>query len=130
MGCDCCGPPASAAESVTAETPPPSDVGSCKDACCDGGDAGTEVEEKESANKERDDDCCASGSCEEPNKDDAPECCRGKISPCCNASCIDRIAIRECELSASHKRKFQRLKITTNGQFLTLCSGCNGLRQL
>ncbi|RKL49489.1 P-type cation-transporting ATPase [Fusarium proliferatum] len=103
MGCDCCGPPAPAAESVTAETPPPSDIGSCKDACCDGGDAVTEVKEEESANKERDDDCCASGSCEEPNKDDAPECCRGKPSPCCNASCIDRIAIRECELSASHK---------------------------
>ncbi|KAF5623528.1 Cu2+-exporting ATPase [Fusarium tjaetaba] len=103
MGCDCCGPPASAAESVTAETPPPSDIGSCKDACCDGGDAETEVEEKESSKKGRDDDCCASGSCEEPNKDDAPECCRGKTSPCCNASCIDRIAMRECELSASHK---------------------------
>ncbi|KAF5677057.1 Cu2+-exporting ATPase [Fusarium denticulatum] len=103
MGCDCCGPPAPAAELVTAETPPPSDIGSCKDACCDGGDAGTEVKEEEPANKERDDDCCASGSCEEPNKDDTPECCRGKISPCCNASCIDRIAVRECELSASHK---------------------------
>ncbi|KAF5534222.1 Cu2+-exporting ATPase [Fusarium mexicanum] len=103
MGCDCCGPPATAAESVTAETPPPSDVGSCKDACCDEGDAATEVEEKEPANKERLDNCCTSGSCEEPNKDDAPECCRGKTSPCCNASCIDRIAIRECELSASHK---------------------------
>ncbi|KAF5722777.1 Cu2+-exporting ATPase [Fusarium mundagurra] len=104
MGCDCCGPPASAAESVTAETPPPSDIGCCKDACCDGADAATEVKEEEPANKERDDDCCASGSCEKPNKDDdAPECCRGKASPCCNASCIDRIAIRECELSASHK---------------------------
>ncbi|KAF5541665.1 Cu2+-exporting ATPase [Fusarium napiforme] len=103
MECDCCGPPASAAELVTVETPPPSDIGSCKDACCDGGDARTEVKEEEPANKERDDDCCASGSCEEPNKDDAPECCRGKTSPCCNASCIDRIAIRECELSASHK---------------------------
>ncbi|KAF5970937.1 putative P-type ATPase [Fusarium bulbicola] len=102
MGCDCCGPPAPAAESVTAQTPPPSDVGSCKDACCDEGDAATEVEEKEPANKERLDDFCVSGSCEEPNKDDAPECCRGKTSPCCNASCIDRIAIRECELSASH----------------------------
>ncbi|KLO97934.1 probable P-type ATPase [Fusarium fujikuroi] len=103
MGCDCCGPPAPAAESVTAETPPPSDIGSCKDACRDGSDAATQVKEEEPANKEQDDDCCASGSCEEPNKDDAPECCRGKTSPCCNASCIDRIAIRECELSASHK---------------------------
>ncbi|RKK98084.1 P-type cation-transporting ATPase [Fusarium oxysporum] len=103
MGCDCCGPPASAAESVTAETPPPSGIGSCKDACCDGDDAATGVKDEEPVNKEPADDCCASGSCEEPNKDDAPECCRGKTSPCCNASCIDRIAIRECELSASHK---------------------------
>ncbi|KAF4959629.1 hypothetical protein FGADI_1552 [Fusarium gaditjirri] len=103
MGCDCCGPPASAAESATAETPPLSDIGSCKDACCDGGDGATEVKEEEPVNNEQADDCCASGSCEMQDKDDAPECCRGKTSPCCNASCIDRIAIRECELSASHK---------------------------
>ncbi|KAF5647271.1 Cu2+-exporting ATPase [Fusarium sp. NRRL 52700] len=118
MGCDCCGPPASAAESVTAETPPPSDIGSCKDACCDGGEAAIEVKEKESANKERVDDCCASGSCEEPNEDDAPECCRGKTSPCCNASCIDRIAIRECEMSASHK-----LDATGCGSSSSSCNG-------
>ncbi|KAF5252122.1 hypothetical protein FANTH_2870 [Fusarium anthophilum] len=118
MGCDCCGPPAPAAESVTAETPPPSDIGSCKDACCDGGDAATEVEEKEPANKERLGDCCASGSCEEPNKDDAPECCRGKTSPCCNASCIGRIAIRECELSASHNPDATGCGSSS--------SGCNG----
>ncbi|KAK2692805.1 hypothetical protein QWA68_009881 [Fusarium oxysporum] len=118
MGCDCCGPPASAVESVTAETPPPSDIGSCKDACCDGDDAATEVKDEEPVNKEPADDCCASGSCEEPNKDDAPECCRGKTSPCCNASCIDRIAIRECELSASHK-----LDATGCGSSSSSCNG-------
>ncbi|ENH68998.1 P-type cation-transporting ATPase [Fusarium oxysporum f. sp. cubense race 1] len=118
MGYDCCGPPASAVESVTAETPPPSDIGSCKDACCDGDDAATEVKDEEPVNKEPADDCCASGSCEEPNKDDAPECCRGKTSPCCNASCIDRIAIRECELSASHK-----LDATGCGSSSSSCNG-------
>lgn len=55
--------------------------------------------------EEQKDDCCVSGSCEEAKNDndgdDAPDCCRGKSSPCCNASCIDRLAIRECEMSAA-----------------------------
>jgi Cd2+-exporting ATPase len=48
-----------------------------------------------------------------PSLDDtpAPSCCVGKLSPCCNQSCLDRIALRECEstdlagkpLSPSHR---------------------------
>ncbi|KAF4339427.1 Cu2+-exporting ATPase [Fusarium beomiforme] len=102
MGCDCCGPPASAPESVAAETPQ-SDVGSCKDSCCDEGDVATEVKDDKPLNEDQEDVCCASGTCEEKNKDDTPDCCRGKASPCCNTSCIDRLAMRECELSTSQK---------------------------
>jgi hypothetical protein len=27
----------------------------------------------------------------------APSCCEGKASPCCDKSCLDRLALRECE---------------------------------
>ncbi|KAF4451798.1 putative P-type ATPase [Fusarium austroafricanum] len=92
MGCDCCGPPASASalEPVNDQIQAPIDIGSYKDTCCDEGDGAIEQA----------DDCCTSGSCEDNNKNDAPNCCRGKLSPCCNTSCIDRIAMRECEMSA------------------------------
>ncbi|KAJ4270195.1 hypothetical protein NW762_001871 [Fusarium torreyae] len=104
MGCDCCGPPASAPEPVTDLAPPPSDIGSCKDSCCDEDDAATNPEDEGPANKEETDDCCASGSCEDSKDndgDDAPECCRGKSTPCCNVSCLDRLAVRECEMSTA-----------------------------
>jgi Cu2+-exporting ATPase len=26
-----------------------------------------------------------------------PDCCKDKPSPCCDVSCLDRIALRECE---------------------------------
>ncbi|KAF5023697.1 hypothetical protein F66182_4263 [Fusarium sp. NRRL 66182] len=97
MACNCCGPPgpAQAPEPVTAPdpSPPPSDAASCKDSCCDDSGVGC-------ANKAQADDCCGSGSCEkdkQQEKDDAPDCCRGKVTPCCNTACIDRLAIRECK---------------------------------
>lgn len=31
---------------------------------------------------------------EEPNN---PSCCKGKASPCCDVSCLDHLALRECE---------------------------------
>ncbi|KAE8149773.1 E1-E2 ATPase-domain-containing protein [Aspergillus avenaceus] len=30
---------------------------------------------------------------------DEPSCCRGKARPCCDTSCLDRLALRECEMS-------------------------------
>lgn len=64
-------------------------------------------------------DCCASkptksgckrGCCSElaPPKEDlkTPSCCNGKPSPCCDASCLDRIALRECD---GTKRKMARI---------------------
>ncbi|KAF4969606.1 hypothetical protein FSARC_3185 [Fusarium sarcochroum] len=104
MGCDCCGSPALTPESVTDQAPPPSDIGSCKDSCCDEDDAAADLKDEVPANREQIDDCCTSGGCEDDkdgDDDDAPECCRGKSTPCCNASCLDRLAIRECEMSAA-----------------------------
>jgi Cu2+-exporting ATPase len=28
---------------------------------------------------------------------DRPSCCNDKVFPCCDVSCLDRIALRECE---------------------------------
>lgn len=36
-----------------------------------------------------------------PSKEtDSPECCRGKSLPCCNDSCLDRLALRECDANS------------------------------
>ena len=57
------------------------------------------------------DGCCGSNSteqdcqksCSVPKRGNTkkslatPDCCDGKTSPCCDVSCLDRIALRECE---------------------------------
>ncbi len=50
---------------------------------------------------------CKKGCCS-PTKptvtDDTPvpSCCEGKAAPCCDESCLDRLALRECENHESH----------------------------
>jgi hypothetical protein len=41
--------------------------------------------------------CCSSPPAAAPVVDDAPSCCQGKKAPCCDTSCIDRLALRECQ---------------------------------
>ncbi|KAI0140050.1 heavy metal translocatin [Hypoxylon sp. NC0597] len=79
---DCCKP----AEAVTDEC--------CKDSCCD---------DKEDI----DDDCCDQSDdtpqdtckdscCSTTKSSEAePPCCEGKQKPCCDATCIDRLVLRE-----------------------------------
>lgn len=93
---------------------------SYRDACCNDDDADADfcdtsapVEGKPTAMKTV--NCCSTGACEDEVEDDekgkeaktptdgAPECCRGKVSPCCDTSCLDRLAIRECADSAHPK---------------------------
>lgn len=109
MGCDCCGPPAPATEPVAAPIAAPiEETSSCQDSCCDGGDSDAEpLETKDPGpgepNQEKSDDCCSSGKCADDKAEDdsdAPDCCRGKVGPCCDTSCLDRLAMRECEMSA------------------------------
>jgi Cu2+-exporting ATPase len=53
---------------------------------------------------ENPDDCCSSGKCADnkpQNHTDVPDCCRGKVSPCCDTFCLDRLAMRECGMSAT-----------------------------
>ncbi|KAI8723263.1 HMA domain-containing protein [Fusarium sp. LHS14.1] len=124
MGCDCCPrpDPAPAPEPVVTQAPVQvEDNTSCQDSCCDDGESETS---QGNAVPQEADDCCTSGSCadEKPKDDsDAPDCCRGKISPCCDASCLDRIAMRECKMSAAN--------LTGHSKDATGCtssSGCNG----
>ncbi|EWZ78570.1 Cu2+-exporting ATPase [Fusarium oxysporum f. sp. lycopersici MN25] len=108
MGCDCCGPPAPATEPVAAPIAAPiEETSSCLDSCCPGGDIDAEPRETKDPgqgepNQEKPDDCCSSGECaDDKAKDDtdAPDCCRGKVGPCCDTSCLNRLAMRECEMS-------------------------------
>ncbi|OHW97735.1 copper-translocating p-type ATPase [Colletotrichum incanum] len=50
--------------------------------------------------------CCSSSpSSMKAKEEKAPVCCEGKTSPCCDSTCIDRLALRECAskmASASH----------------------------
>ncbi|KAH7316790.1 p-type copper atpase [Stachybotrys elegans] len=109
MGCDCCGPPAPAPEPVATPivAPPIEETSSCQDSCCDGGDGdGDPLETKDPGqgelNLENPDDCCSRKCADNKAKDDtdAPDCCRGKVGPCCDTSCLDRLAMRKCERSA------------------------------
>jgi hypothetical protein len=41
--------------------------------------------------------CCSSKPINvEPHDQEVPSCCEGKSFPCCDTSCIDRLALREC----------------------------------
>ncbi|KAL4778181.1 E1-E2 ATPase-domain-containing protein [Aspergillus varians] len=48
------------------------------------------------------DKCCSSPEPPAKQDTDKPSCCNGKPSPCCDTSCLDRIALREC---SSHSTK-------------------------
>ncbi|ROW00724.1 hypothetical protein VSDG_03321 [Cytospora chrysosperma] len=67
---------------------------SCKDACCSENKPAVDAccSEKETA-------CCSEKkpAVEDPNN---PSCCEGKPSPCCDVSCLDRLAARECKEEA------------------------------
>ncbi|EGX93268.1 ATPase, P-type, K/Mg/Cd/Cu/Zn/Na/Ca/Na/H-transporter [Cordyceps militaris CM01] len=78
MGSGCCA-------AVPAETspagPPEEDV--CSDNCCTGSANATLDPVVDSGN--------------DKDQDDAPDCCAGKTGPCCDTSCLDRLAMRACE---------------------------------
>ncbi|OAA74400.1 ATPase, P-type, K/Mg/Cd/Cu/Zn/Na/Ca/Na/H-transporter [Akanthomyces lecanii RCEF 1005] len=75
MGSDCCAsPPVEAAPAVT---PQP---GRCRDLCC----------------VDSDKTILAADNDLDKDMDAAPDCCAGKPGPCCDTSCLDRLAMREC----------------------------------
>ncbi|KAI6086247.1 heavy metal translocatin [Hypoxylon rubiginosum] len=66
---------------------------SCKDSCCDAEEA---AGEKDSSN-DLSQDSCKDACCSSKSKSNAadPPCCEGKQKPCCDATCIDRLVLRE-----------------------------------
>ncbi|KAJ9243697.1 hypothetical protein DTO207G8_8973 [Paecilomyces variotii] len=102
---DYCGLPTPAPEpNVTALAAPSEKPSSCQDSCCDSDDTEhTPAPGQKTPAPEKLDDCCSPEKCADnksENHTDAPDCCRGKVSPCCDTSCLDRLAMRECEMSA------------------------------
>ena len=108
MACHCCGPtalgPQPAAGSIVVA---PIEERGCQDSCCDSGHGDAEPLETEDPGQKKSNDekpadsCCAAGECtdnEVENDTNVPDCCRGKVK-CCDASCLDRLAMRECEMS-------------------------------
>lgn len=77
--------------STTAKDHPNAD---CQDGCC-GEEQTFQVSVEESA-AACEDACCSSNKTP-PKEVDAPACCAGKSSPCCDVSCLDRLADRECK---------------------------------
>ncbi|EAL90942.1 cation-transporting P-type ATPase PCA1 [Aspergillus fumigatus Af293] len=108
MGDDYCGPPAPVSESDVMPLAAPSEkTSSCQDSCCDNDDAeplDTPAPGQKSPTPQKPDDCCSAGKCADnktENHTDAPDCCRGKVRPCCDTSCLNLLAMRECEMSAT-----------------------------
>ncbi|KAL9114290.1 MAG: hypothetical protein Q9227_001712 [Pyrenula ochraceoflavens] len=61
----------------------------CEDQCC--------ANENANPRKLDSNDCCSTPA-SKPNYQTSPSACRQrKATPCCDASCVDRIAIRECK---------------------------------
>ncbi|KAI3397400.1 hypothetical protein diail_10851 [Diaporthe ilicicola] len=67
----------------------------CADSCCDGQQA-EEVAKSDSGASCK--DACCDDTKSKPAAEDPkdPSCCKGKPSPCCDVSCLDRLAAREC----------------------------------
>ncbi|CEI40342.1 unnamed protein product [Fusarium venenatum] len=126
MGCKsgCCGPPVT--EPPTTKALSQVDIDSREDQ----DKAATGPKDEERTIKEQAIDCCASENCEDDKNDrneGAPDCCRGKISPCCNAACIDRLAMRDCRMS-SDDRESERptLPYVTEDVFANTASAGTG----
>ncbi|KAF4933962.1 P-type cation-transporting ATPase [Colletotrichum fructicola] len=84
------------------------------------------------------DDCCAlvakaeenckKGCCSSPapksQEEKVPSCCEGKTSPCCDSTCIDRLALRECTSGKRSNRKTRsRAEGCTGGKDGKPCRG-------
>ena len=55
--------------------------------------------------------CCSEPTppkAEDPNH---PSCCEGKTPPCCDVSCLDRIALRECDVSSGTSPQIAKMAV-------------------
>lgn len=84
----------------------------CRDACCgdNGNTINLNVEPAQCL-----DDCCDTNKSSEDrastgNDTNTTDCCQGKTSPCCDTSCLDRIALRECKVKCKESRGMVKTK--------------------
>lgn len=68
-------------------------AGTCEDGCC-GGEEAVKVASTDSGASCK--DACCDDMKPEVEDPKNPSCCKGKSSPCCDVSCLDRLAAREC----------------------------------
>lgn len=69
-----------------------------KEACCAGGPT------TEAGKLDRSFSCSRTPLLSDPATSVEPtvaECCEGKSSPCCNETCLERLALRECDMGSS-----------------------------
>ena len=132
-GSTCCAPPKALPAVIHPSTPPLLNNDAVdstiarEDACCQI-QPDTEVKicsTGSASNILENDDCCSSESVDvEPQDLKQPSCCEGKVSPCCDSSCIDRIALREC--ATDGKSQLTRgLQSATDPTLFSLYRGCN-----
>lgn len=66
--------------------------------CCDDGASPGSVPNY--ADPDCNEGCCSESSSAKIEDTNNPSCCEGKASPCCDEACLDRIALRECDVSS------------------------------
>ena len=92
-GSGCCGAPQPVPLEQSAPAVPP--IADNAEKCCNEDDTEDPAESSEDSCQ----DACCDGLAVEKLSDDpseVPSCCKGKPFPCCDSSCIDRLALREC----------------------------------
>ncbi|KAI8169865.1 P-type cation-transporting [Colletotrichum sp. SAR 10_70] len=90
----------------------------CNKGCCETVQASKPVQTSGTLTAIEDDCCapvakaeenCKKGCCSSPapksQEEKVPSCCEGKTSPCCDSTCIDRLALRECTSGKRSNRK-------------------------
>jgi Cd2+-exporting ATPase len=86
---------------------PTGDNSSCADTCCQkyslsasqckGETTGDNEAACQDSKPACSDSCCATEAPTTTSKPSVTDCCRGKPFPCCDESCLDRVALRECD---------------------------------
>ena len=99
----------------------------CNKGCCGGEDkelikGGSVLDDY--ASKPTESDCnkrCCSKSAPSDEDPKNPSCCNGKPSPCCDVSCLDRIALRECDGTKRRITRIRRSPFKYCSSWLTIC---------
>lgn len=85
-------------EAIGEKDVPSCGASACKEACCVGNPTSEAGKSDYSVFCSRTPLFCDPATSVEPP---VAECCEGKSSPCCNETCLDRLALRECDMGSS-----------------------------